>query len=43
LDECYKAASDYSARAGRGLDKLPDTPGRQALYTMAEYVVKREK
>jgi octaprenyl-diphosphate synthase len=43
VDECYKKASDYSARASCDLDKLPDTPSRQALFTMAEYVVKRDR
>ena len=43
VDECYRVASDYSARASLNLHLLPDSPSRQALYTMAEYVVERKK
>ena len=43
VDECYRVASEYSARASSNLHMLPDTPSRRALYTMAEYVVKRKK
>ena len=43
VDECYRVASEYSAKASYNLHILPDTPSRQALYTMAEYVVKRGK
>jgi len=42
VDECYRAASDYSARASHDLHRLPHTPSRQALLVMAEYVVKRK-
>lgn len=43
VEDCYKIASEYSTKASRNLDKLPDKLSRQALYTMAEYVVKRKK
>ena len=43
VDECYRVALDYSTRASHNLQQLPDTPSRQALFTMAEYVVKRKK
>ncbi len=43
VDECYRVASDYSTRASQNLHLLPDTPSRQALFAMAEYVVKRKK
>jgi octaprenyl-diphosphate synthase len=43
VDRCYRVASDYSAKAARNLHLLPDTPNRRALYTMAEYVIKRKK
>ena len=42
VDECYRTASDYSARASCNLHRLPDTPSRQALLVMADYVVKRK-
>lgn len=43
VEECYRVASEYSDKASFNLNRLPDSPNRQALYTMAEYVVKREK
>jgi octaprenyl-diphosphate synthase len=43
VEDCYRIASEYSDRASCNLDRLPDTPSRQALYTMAEYVIKRKK
>ena len=43
IDECYRVASDYCARARQCLERLPDKPSRQALLTLVEYVVKRKK
>ncbi len=43
IDECYRVASDYCARARRGFEQLPAKPSRQALLTLTEYVVKRKK
>jgi octaprenyl-diphosphate synthase len=43
IDECYRAASDYSAKACLGLKLLPDNPSRQTLFALADYVVKRRK
>lgn len=43
IDECYQIASDYSIKACRGLNLLPDNPSRQALFALADYVVKRRK
>jgi octaprenyl-diphosphate synthase len=42
VQECYNVASDYSARACRNLDLLPDTVSRRALAEIADYVVKRK-
>jgi octaprenyl-diphosphate synthase len=42
IDECYKTASEYCGRACRNLKSLPETASRQALYDMADFVVKRE-
>lgn len=43
IEECYRTASDYSARACRTLNILPDNPSRQALLGLANYVVQRKK
>ena len=43
IDECYQVASDYSTKACRGLNLMPDNPSRQALFVLADYVVKRRK
>ena len=43
IEECYRVASDYSSKASRNLDLLPDSPSRKALVTLADYVVKRKK
>ncbi len=42
VDECYRVATGYANRATSGLSRLPDCPSRDALYTMAEYVIKRK-
>ena len=42
VQECYNVASDYSVRACRKLDLLPDTVSRRALAEIADYVVKRK-
>jgi geranylgeranyl pyrophosphate synthase len=36
-------ASDYSEKARRNLDAMPDTKNRQALLALADFVVKRSK
>ncbi len=43
IDECYTLAGDYCKLACRDLGKLPDKPAREALATLADYVVKRKK
>jgi len=43
IEECYQIASDYSNKACSSLSLLPDNPSRQALLTLAEYVVQRRK
>lgn len=43
IDECYKVAADFVRLAVENLDRLPDKPARQALYSLAEYVVRRKK
>jgi len=43
VKECYAIASDYSARACRNLDQLPESASRQSLIEIAHYVVRRRK
>ncbi len=43
IEDCYKMASDYSEKARRNLDAMPDTKNRQALLALADFVVKRSK
>ncbi len=38
-EECYRAASEYCAKACRNLNLLPENTSRQALLDLAEYVV----
>lgn len=43
VEECYKMASDYAARARGYLESLPENPARQVLDELAHYVVRRKK
>ncbi len=43
IDDCYKVASEYIARARRDLHLLPDRPARQSFLNIAEYVLSRKK
>jgi geranylgeranyl pyrophosphate synthase len=43
IEECYQVASDYSRRAYRNLELLPDNESRQALRELVEFVVARKK
>jgi geranylgeranyl pyrophosphate synthase len=43
IDECYQEASEYASRATSDLDKLPDRPAREALYLLADYMLRRKK
>ncbi len=43
IEECYRTASDYSARGCHNLKILPDNPSRQALFALANYVIERKK
>jgi len=43
IEECYRIASDYCAKACRNLNLLPDNASRQALIELANYVVNRKK
>jgi geranylgeranyl pyrophosphate synthase len=43
VDECYRIASDYSAKACSNLALLPDDAGRQVLVELADYVIARNR
>jgi len=43
IEECYRTASDYCAKACSNLNLLPDNTSRQALIDLANYVVSRKK
>ncbi|MES0279119.1 MAG: polyprenyl synthetase family protein [Dehalococcoidales bacterium] len=43
IEECYKIAADYSAKACRDLDKLPGERGRRSLAALADYIIERRK
>ena len=41
IKECYKIAGEYHALACRNLKTLPKTTSRQALYDLADFVIKQ--
>jgi octaprenyl-diphosphate synthase len=41
IKECYKIAEEYRDNACRNLKTLPKTASRQALYDLAEFVIKQ--
>ena len=43
IEECYRIASDYCAKACGNLNLLPDNASRQALKDLANYVVSRKR
>lgn len=43
IDECLTIASDFGAKAGKALEKVPDNSARQSLIDLATYVIKRRK
>jgi len=43
LQECYDVASDYSLKACRSLDLLPDSSSRRALVALADFVIQRRR
>ena len=43
IEECYRIASDYCAKACHNLNLLPDNASRQALENLADYVVSRKR
>jgi geranylgeranyl pyrophosphate synthase len=43
IDDCYKVASEYRDKACQNLDKCPEPVTRQALLSLADYVVNQGK
>jgi len=43
IEECYRIASDYCAKACRNLNLLPENASLQALTELANYVVRRKR
>ncbi len=43
IDECYRIAADFCAKANRNLNLLPDNASRRALIELADYVVTRKR
>jgi geranylgeranyl pyrophosphate synthase len=41
IKECYKIATEYYAKACGNLKSLPKTASRQALYDLADFVIKQ--
>jgi octaprenyl-diphosphate synthase len=42
-EECYAIASDYCTKACHSLDLLPDSPSRQTLIELANFVINRKR
>ncbi len=41
INDCYQVAKDFSDKACRQIQALPDIPSRQAMMDLADFVVKR--
>ncbi len=41
VDECYAVATEYCTKACQHLNQLPENSSREALFSLAEYVVAR--
>ncbi len=41
IEDCYKIAGEYIDKACRGLKTLPETASREALYALADFVIKQ--
>ena len=42
IEECYRVASEYCAKACRNLNLLPENASRQALLELAKYVINQK-
>jgi len=43
VEECYRVASEYCAKACHDLSLLPDSTSRQALVQLADYIIRRKR
>jgi len=43
IEECFAVAAEYSGRARKRLEQLPDNTSRQALVNLADYIITRRK
>ena len=43
IQECFRVASDYCVKACQNLNLIPDTPSRQSLLQIADYIIQRKK
>jgi len=43
VEECYKVASEYCAKACQNLNLLPDNASHQSLTELADYVIERRE
>jgi octaprenyl-diphosphate synthase len=41
IPQCYKIANDYRGKALQSLDQLPESAAREALYELADFVIKQ--
>jgi geranylgeranyl pyrophosphate synthase len=42
VDECYKIAEDYCARAAANLKDLPQNDAHRSLTDLTDYILKRD-
>lgn len=43
IDECYRVAADYCARASRSLDCLADNASHRSLVSLADFILSRKR
>lgn len=43
VDECYEVIGDYCAKAAERLEIIPDSPSRQSLLSLLEYIRERSR
>jgi geranylgeranyl pyrophosphate synthase len=43
VQDCYKIASEYCAKAAQSIALLPDTPARRSLTDLSSFVVERRR
>jgi len=43
IDQCLSIASDFASKACQAIHHLPESPAKQSLVSLAEYILKRRK